>query len=253
MSIRPALQPLLATTSRYASTSAARISPSSPAADNRVYTERKTYLYNFYAHLLKTSQLVLMFQHANLSVADLAKIRRGIAKIPPPPPSPSPTIANQGTSTETSEISTQASLTILRTGLLSALTRHQSIPFPTLKGQTALITSPTLSPRYISQILTSINRSIKQSQREGAKDQIIKQPELKLIFGYLEGGKVLDIAGVEGVSKLPELDGLRSQLVGLLEMRGRELVGVLGQAGGGGLVRTLQGLENDLKEKETGA
>ena len=55
------------------------------------------------------------------------------------------------------------------------------------------------------------------------------------------------------MSKLSELDGLRSELVGLLEMRGRELVGVLGQAAGGGLVRTLQGLENDLKEKEGGA
>lgn len=82
---------------------------------------------------------------------------------------------------------------------------------------------------------------------------MIKQPELKLVFGYLEGGKLLDVAQVEGVGKLPELDGLRSQLVGLLEMRGRELVGVLGQAGGGGLVRTLQGLENGLKEKGQGA
>ena len=52
---------------------------------------------------------------------------------------------------------------------------------------------------------------------------------------------------VDKLGKLPDLDGLRSQLVGLLEMRGRELVGVLGQAGGGSLVRTLQGRENDLK------
>lgn len=57
---------------------------------------------------------------------------------------------------------------------------------------------------------------------------------------------------MEAVSKLSELDGLRSELVGILELRGRELVGVLGQAGGGGLVRTLQGLENGLKEKKAG-
>lgn len=61
----------------------------------------------------------------------------------------------------------------------------------------------------------------------------------------------MDIKQIEAVGKLSDMDGLRSELVGLLEMRGRELVGVLGQAGGGGLVRTLQGLENDLKEKET--
>lgn len=254
MSLRPSLQPLLATTSRYASTSTSRLpaataasavasssaSSSASAPTDRVYTERKTYLYNYYAHLLETSQLVLMFQHANLSVADLSKIRRGIAKIPPPPDCD------------------PASITVLRTGLLAALTRHQYqlIPFPKskLKGQTALIASPTLSPRYISQILTSINRSIKQSQREGgSKDQEVKQPELRLSFGFLEKGNILSVQEVEQVAKLPELDGLRSQLVGLLEMRGRELVGVLGQAGGGGLVRTLQGLENGLKEKAGGA
>lgn len=104
----------------------------------------------------------------------------------------------------------------------------------------------------MSQILKAIERSIKKSQREGSKGQEVKQPELKLLFGYLEGGRLVDIAQVEQVGKLPDLDGLRSQLVGLLEMRGRELVGVLGQAGGGGLVRTLQGLENGLKEKKAG-
>jgi large subunit ribosomal protein L10 len=215
-----------------------------------VYTDRKTYSYNYYTHLLRTSQLVLLFQHANLSVADLQKIRQGIAKIAPPPPPASSSPSENGT--EPTSISTQASFTILRTGLLSALTRHHSIPFPALKGQTALITSPTLSPKYMSQILTAINRSIKKSQREGTKGQEFKQPELKLLFGYLEGGRLVDIAQVDQVGKLPDLDGMRSQLVGLLEMRGRELVGVLGQAGGGGLVRTLQGLENGLKEKEGG-
>lgn len=264
MSLRPTLQPLLATTSRLASTSAVRASTSAPpppppptSNSDRVYTERKTYLYNYYAHLLKTSQVVLMFQHDNLTVANLAKIRRGIAKIPPPlaPTTPSSSKTNELTTSTTPPQSQGATFTILRTGLLSALTRHQSIPFPPLKGQTALISSPTLSPRYIQQILTSITRSIKQSQKEvpSGKEASIKQPALTLTFGFLENGKLLNVKEIEAVGKLSELDGLRSELVGLLEMRGRELVGVLGQAGGGGLVRTLQGLENDLKEKEGGA
>ena len=63
----------------------------------------------------------------------------------------------------------------------------------------------------------------------------------------------MEAGQVEQIGKLRDLDGQRSELVGLLEMRGRELVGVLGQAGGGGLVRTLQGLENGLKEKEEGS
>jgi len=240
MSIRPTLRALVPTASRFASTSAVRQpkAQTTPAqTSERVYTDRKTYLYDYYTHLLRTSQLVLLFQHDNLSVSDLQKIRQGMAKIVPPP----------SKSSESDAPTPRASLTILRTGILSALTRHQSIPFPKLKGQTALLTSPTLSPKYMSQILTSINRTIKKNQREGTKDQLVKQPELKLLFGYMEGRQLLEVGDVDKLGKLPDLDGLRSQLVGLLEMRGRELVGVLGQAGGGGLVRTLQGRENDLK------
>lgn len=105
----------------------------------------------------------------------------------------------------------------------------------------------------MSQILTAIQRTIKKNQREGSKDQVIKQPELKLLFGYMEGTKFVEAGQVEQIGKLRDLDGQRSELVGLLELRGRELVGVLGQAGGGGLVRTLQGLENGLKEREEGS
>jgi large subunit ribosomal protein L10 len=45
---------------------------------------------------------------------------------------------------------------------------------------------------------------------------------------------------------------LRAQLVGLLEMPARQLLGVTQQAGGGGLVRTLMGLEQGLKEGQEG-
>lgn len=245
MSLRSTIQTLVPVASRCASTSAVRLPKTpTPSAETpeRVYTDRKTYLYDYYTHLLQTSQLVLLFQHDNLSVSDLQKIRQGMAKITPPPSS-----SSSSSSSETVKPTPRASLTILRTGILSALTRHQSIPFPKLKGQTALLTSPTLSPKYMSQILTSIQRTIKKNQREGTKDQLVKQPELKLLFGYMEGRQLLEVGDVDKLGKLPDLDGLRSQLVGLLEMRGRELVGVLGQAGGGGLVRTLQGRQNDLK------
>lgn len=57
---------------------------------------------------------------------------------------------------------------------------------------------------------------------------------------------------VEQVGKLPELEVLRAQVVGLLEGQARGLLGVLGQAGGGGLLRTLQGLEEGLKKDQTG-
>lgn len=80
----------------------------------------------------------------------------------------------------------------------------------------------------------------------------VKQPELKLILGIVEDGQIVGTERLGEIGKLPEMEGLRSQLVGLLEMSGRGLVGVLGQAGGGGLVRTLQGLEKSLEPKVEG-
>lgn len=80
----------------------------------------------------------------------------------------------------------------------------------------------------------------------------MKQPKLNLIVGLMED-RLLGAKEVQEVAKLPDMQSMRGQLVGSLEMPGRSLLGLLGQAGGGGLVRTLQGLEESLKEKEGGA
>ena len=66
----------------------------------------------------------------------------------------------------------------------------------------------------------------------------------------MDGNRVVPAAEVEAMTKTPDLDTLRAQVVGMLEGQGRSLVGVLGQAGGGGLIRTLQGLEAGMKEKD---
>lgn len=68
----------------------------------------------------------------------------------------------------------------------------------------------------------------------------------------MEKNKVVSAQDVIGISETPEKDGLYGQLVGLLEMPGSQLVGLLNQAGGGSLLRTIQGLEAGLKEKEGG-
>ena len=60
----------------------------------------------------------------------------------------------------------------------------------------------------------------------------------------------MTVEEIRAVGKLPELDLLRGQVVGLLEGSARSLIGTLEGAAGGGLVRTLQGLEKGLAEKE---
>lgn len=230
-----------------ASTSASTPAPPSIARE-RVFGGRKAFLYSYYTHLLRQSDVVLLFQHANLSVVESRALRAAIAAIPLPP-SPEPL-------SEAEAEAQAARLTILRTGVLSSVVRAVQPPnaqlTPHLDGQTALITVPSLSPAYISKILAATERVMKRAQKdEKAKDATkeVKQPAFTLTAAVLEGNRLMDPATVREVAKLPELDTLRAQLVGLLESPGRQLVGVLSQAGGGALVRTLQGLEQGLKDK----
>lgn len=74
---------------------------------------------------------------------------------------------------------------------------------------------------------------------------------MNLVVGMIEN-RLFPAKQVEEVAKLPDLQTLRGQLVGSLEMPGRSLLGILEQARGGSLVRTLQGLEASMKEKEGG-
>ncbi|WVQ98921.1 hypothetical protein IAU59_006052 [Kwoniella sp. CBS 9459] len=224
----------------------------------RVYTPRKTFLWNYYDHLLTRSEFVLIFEHGNISAAEWNKIRRSLKAIPTPV-KPFDVNNAAGTGAEAGAGSSavranieKASLNVVRTGVFSALAGSSKSPIaPHLTGQRAILTCPSLSPTYISKILTTLTRSLKSLKRENVTDE--KQPMLKLVAGMLEGKKVLSEGELVEFGKLPELDTLRAQVVGLLESQSRSLVGVLGQAAGGSLVRTLQGLENDLKEKQGGA
>ncbi len=66
----------------------------------------------------------------------------------------------------------------------------------------------------------------------------------------MEKTRLVSTPEILEIGKLPELDTLRAQLVGLLEMPSQQTIGVLSQAAGGSLIRTLQGLEGNLKAQE---
>ena len=137
---RSTLGPLSTVVRQLSSTTAARATvasiPSSSSSTSlptsstdRVYPARKAFLHAYYGHLLSTSELVLLFSHANLTVAELNKVRRALAKLPPPLPSPSASAiasSSGNAGVEAGEAESQAepakaTLTITRTGLLSAL------------------------------------------------------------------------------------------------------------------------------------
>ena len=157
---------------------------------------------------------------------------------------------------EAAKIDLRAKFMLVRSGVLGAV--HKIRP-PTsslrnwCEGQRAFVVCPISSPPYVQKVLKIIGKTVKDAQKPARGGVTPKQPALNLLVGLADGERVMPAQEVQEMVKLPELDTLRAQVVGMLEGQGRSLVGILGQAGGGGLVRTLQGLEQGMKEKETGA
>lgn len=214
----------------------------STAAPPRIYTDRKAILYQSYAHILDHSPAILLFQPNNLTMAELGAIRRAIASIPSP----------------TSPASADASATLLtvRTGILSAVTsaRPQTPSLASLlSGPLALVHCPHFSPAQIGKILAAINKALGSRPPSAAAADGASYPvnaRMMLLGGIFDAQTVVSAAQVAQIAKLPEMSTLRAQLVGLLGSAGGGLVGTLRSAAGGALVRTLKGLENDLKGPE---
>jgi ribosomal protein L10 len=144
------------------------------------------------------------------------------------------------------------------------------------RGGLALLTLPSLDPPQLSAILRALERSVPPMKKlspaeaeaqkkakavEAAKMatpgrrqktvRVAHTPELRVLGAIIEG-RVLAIDSIKDVSKLPTLDTLRAQVVGLLSAPASQLAAVLGQASGGQLARTLEGFKKGLEDAQGG-
>ncbi|KAH8094730.1 hypothetical protein BXZ70DRAFT_947296 [Cristinia sonorae] len=244
----------------------------------RSYNERKTYLYNQYARLLEDSQStpIIFLEHVDFAVPRLIQLRREIAAAalkhatPPPSlssPTPLPTV--------TPELPT---LKVMNGTLFGVVLRdHKPVDAhiaeaisKMVSGGFAILTLPNLNPPQLKAVLRIMSRlvpprkaktpeEIKKEQQDAEKNFIpgrklkrqrpVPVPDLKVVGALIEG-RIFMADGVKSISELPTLDTLRAQLVGLISAPATQLAGVLSQAGGGTLARTLEGLKKSLEEKE---
>ncbi|CBQ73172.1 related to GCY1-galactose-induced protein of aldo/keto reductase family / conserved hypothetical protein [Sporisorium reilianum SRZ2] len=238
-SVSAASSPIAATTAPLPSSSAA-------VAVARKYPAKKSFLYEKYLRLLTDSQMVLVLQHNNLSVAELAKVRSDIAAIKLP----------EGQTAK-------ASLTVVRAGLIKAAARQLSKDNatmeslqPALSGPIALLTCEHLTPAYLSALFNVVDRALghapPRAPAVGAKhpDTAVANPRLVPLAAVLEGNRLLHVPQTRDVGRIGSLDQLRSQIVGLLSAPGQQLAGVLSQASGQQLALTLEGRKRDLEAKQ---
>ncbi|KAF8963946.1 hypothetical protein BDZ97DRAFT_1818703 [Flammula alnicola] len=246
----------------------------------RVFKDKKAFQYNWYSRILQanTTSPILILYHDDFTAQRLKKLRSDIAlaalKVRPslssPGPSPLPA---------TADAAPQPTLTVVRTSIFGAALRD--LPDINLveveqmlnnqSGRFAVLTLPSLHPPQLSAILRAMDRSvppkppkteqeIQQALEEknadpeqpGRRMKRVRQtriPEMKLMGAIIEN-RVFLPQNVQDVSKLPSLDTLRAQIVGLLSAPAAQLAAVLGEASGGRLARTLEGLKKGLEGPE---
>ncbi|CAE7214740.1 unnamed protein product [Rhizoctonia solani] len=211
--------------------------PAPPADPNRIYTARKTALHSEYSAAIQNSPFFIILGHQNFSVAKFTALRKDLAKIKPSKGAP----VDQP----------PTKLSVIRHAIFGAAvksTRPQATPLiSSIQGPAAILTFPNLDPPYLKSALRVIERAVPKSRQGEPVDH--SKPKLHVIGAYTEG-RVFQSAAIQNLSTLPTLDTLRAQLVGLLSAPAAQIAGVLDQARGGRLSRTLEGLKASLEENE---
>lgn len=236
--------------------------------EDRVFDERKTYLYNQFTSLLKrsTHEPLLFLRHKNFKVSGMIKLRREIAATSLPKKAHFSLMDAPPAAEELPQ------LTVIRSSIFGVALRHyapidESTTAQIAKlaggGGLAVLSLPSLDPPALQAVLRALERSIpkKKSEEDKGKDKggddhvpgrkakrqkPILNPELVLLGAFIEG-RVFGVENVVSVAKLPTLDTLRAQIVGLLSSPAVQLAAVLGEASGGKLARTLEGFKKGLE------
>lgn len=243
----------------------------------RVYSEKKTFLYHQYLRLFdSTAHSPLIFlQHNKFSVPRFIKLRRDIQQAASRHATPPPSLADPGPHT----VPATPTLSVIRTSLFGvALRDYAPIDAKTSKeiahtvqGGLAVLSLPVFNPPQLLAILRALERSaprpkpptaeeLKQAAALEAQDppnpgrrvkrlRKIHEPELALIGALIEG-RVFKAENVNEVARLPTLETLQAQIVGLISSPGAQLAAVLSEASGGRLARTLEGLKKSLEGED---
>lgn len=231
---------------------------------NRVYGSRKSHLHAQYARLLESNEVLLLVRYDNVNVNTLGRLRREVtslaSKLSPKTilnPSPSPS-------------SPSPAITFIRPGVFTASLRTRfneatvQRAAKTLRGSSALISARELNPPQLAQLIRLVDRTVPHVKNEPPPPPVRKgpinpddleeappkqkaAPSIKLIAGVVEN-KFFLVEDLVTISKLPTLQTLHAQIVGLLSAPAAGLARALRTAAGGGLLRTLQGFEKGLEE-----
>jgi large subunit ribosomal protein L10 len=149
----------------------------------------------------------------------------------------------------------------LSTPVHDAVTKYKPLHglTPLLSGPLALLTFPTVSPQYLKAALSILSPSQPQFPAPTRKaspgwHDIAVQLGLQklLLLGARVEGKVFDVEGTKWVGSIDGgIDGLRAQVVALLQSIGGGLTNTL-EGAGKSLYLTVEGRRSMLEEEQKG-
>ena len=261
--------------------------PASQPPSHKPPEFRKSQLLRQYSSLLRSTPLMLVFQHNNLKSTEWVAIRRELSK------ALNKVDESRIAAGHTGEgLSDGIKIQIIQTGIFAAALKivefyhpeatnredqdpthtlseaaHSAISNsrtahdmePLLAGPLAIVTFPNVSPQHLKAALSILSPSAPQfpaptrKANPGWHDLAVQGGLQKLLMlGARVEGKVFDIDGTHWVGGIDGgLDGLRSQLVGMLQGIGGNLATTL-ESAGRSLYFTMEGRRTMLEE-ETGA
>ncbi|KAK3318893.1 hypothetical protein B0H66DRAFT_252326 [Apodospora peruviana] len=260
---------------------------------------RKAQLLRTYTSLLRSTPLMLIFQHNNLTAVEWAAIRRelrrALAEVQTPTPPPvdfvskiqlqvirtrifdvalkvvefhdpsrvAPTTVKTASGAKTTmkfdhDLS-EAAYEAIKAATASGMPESSQYAelSPLLVGPCALLTIPAVSPAHLAAALNILAPSPpafpapSRKKNPGYWDPIAQSglQKLLLVGGRIEG-KVFDLGGVRWVGGIENgLDGLRAQLVHMLQNAGLGLTSVL-EGAGKSLWLTMESRRSVLEEAE---
>lgn len=245
---------------------------------------RKTQLLRQYASLLRSTPLLILFQHNNLNTAEWTSLRRelaaALAKVD----------AELALAGEPAPSGSAVKLQIVQTGIFAAALRvveyfnpaavesgeashalskaaHEAVVgtrtshgfAPLLAGPVAVLSFPTVSPAHLKAALTVLAPLAPEypaptrRANPGWHDNAVQTGLQKLqLLGARVEGKVFDMEGARWVGMIPGgLDGLRAQVVHLLQSAGAGVTNAL-ESAGKSLFFTVEGRRMMLEEEAKG-
>ena len=247
-----------------------------PLSPERKFSPLKMHLYAKYGELVGNNSLLLLLSTRDIPSAVLLKLRQGLIGTTKPRSVENPYGISPGSKVERKI----PALFAVRTHMFLAAMRKdptlhavQKKVVPLLQGKIAVLSLPTLDPEHLSSVLKVLDRVLPKPSNDTPKSssrgddplampppggggvQKTKpptRPAIGVIGGVVEG-RLFYLEGLREITKLPTLQVLHSQIVGLLSSPASQLSAVLQQAAGGRVARALDGFRRSLEDAQEGS